>query len=617
MDYDSFYYDNPWRTNYESQAFGAWVAAGFVSFGINKLSALPPEPFYWMGGICGIMAAARLPQAYRLYNLQKHLTGRELEFISTKQLVKDLRKNSDSLWLGHGFVWENRHAQRVFEIMKRDWSEVVDNSAKRVKSRPLGQPWIHGVEPNEHKLYQAISHTEGQNLLLGTTGSGKTRLFDLLIAQAIMRGDCVIVLDPKSDHELKANAQRICEELGEPGRFLHFHPGFPEDSIRINPLQNYSRATEIASRIAALIPSEAGADPFKAFGWQALNNVVQSLVMIDETPTLVSLKRYLESGPEVLVVRAVEAYTIDNLPQYKPQLRTALSETNGTLLRQAKAMTKFYKEVVQPEAPSPALDGLISMFLHDNTHYSKMVASLIPILSMLTAGNLQRLLSPDEKSENRSDPSDQFNKKSLITDTKQIIAQRKVLYCGLDSLSDGVTGSAIGSILLSDLVSVAGDRYNFGVGDTRVSIFIDEAAEVINEPTIQLLNKGRGSKMTLTLASQTINDIEARLGNKAKAMQVLGNLNNVISLRVIDPDTQAFVAENFPKTRLKHVMRTQGMSSRGDTPAMFSSNQGERLMEEEGELFPQQLLGMLPNLEYIAKISGGTILKGRLPILTG
>ncbi|TJH04792.1 hypothetical protein C9161_27800, partial (plasmid) [Escherichia coli] len=34
------------------------------------------------------------------------------------------------------------------------------------------------------------------------------------------------------------------------------------------------------------------------------------------------------------------------------------------------------------------------------------------------------------------------------------------------------------------------------------------------------------------------------------------------------------------------------------------------------DLFPAQLLGMLPNLEYIAKISGGTIVKGRLPILT-
>jgi len=39
------------------------------------------------------------------------------------------------------------------------------------------------------------------------------------------------------------------------------------------------------------------------------------------------------------------------------------------------------------------------------------------------------------------------------------------------------------------------------------------------------------------------------------------------------------------------------------------------LMEEEAPLLQPQLLGYLPNLEYIAKISGGRIVKGRLPIL--
>ena len=40
------------------------------------------------------------------------------------------------------------------------------------------------------------------------------------------------------------------------------------------------------------------------------------------------------------------------------------------------------------------------------------------------------------------------------------------------------------------------------------------------------------------------------------------------------------------------------------------------LKEEEVDLFPPALLGQLPNLEYIANISGGKIIKGRIPILT-
>ena len=37
----------------------------------------------------------------------------------------------------------------------------------------------------------------------------------------------------------------------------------------------------------------------------------------------------------------------------------------------------------------------------------------------------------------------------------------------------------------------------------------------------------------------------------------------------------------------------------------------ERLSEEEVPIFEPQFLGMLPNLEFIASLSGGHIIKGR------
>ncbi|MFC1354963.1 MAG: conjugative transfer system coupling protein TraD [gamma proteobacterium symbiont of Clathrolucina costata] len=609
MKYDSMAYENPWRPNYESQAAGAWVVAGTIAFGVQQLTNLPPEPFYWMGGICCVMAALRLPSAIRLASLQRHLKGRPLEFIKLKKLTKHMSSNPKAIWLGHGFMWENRHAQRVFEILKRDWSEIVNNSTSKTTGDQIGQTWIHGVEPNEQDMYQALSHSEGQNLIVGTTGAGKTRLFDLLISQAIMRDEAVIIIDPKGDKELKDNARRACEAAGQLGRFVFFHPAFPDESARIDPLRNFTRVTEIASRLAALIPSEAGADPFKSFGWQALNNISQALVMAHERPNLVLLKRFLESGPQQMVVKATIAYAERNIEGGRDLATRFLNDASaGSTDKKARVMAKFYEEVIQPQAPSPELEGLISMFHHDKTHFSKMVANLLPIMNMLTAGELGKLLSPDYRDIEDS---------RLITDNKKIIDNAQVAYIGLDSLTDSTVGSAIGSIILSDLVAVAGDRYNFGVGNRPVNIFVDDASEVINEPTIQLLNKGRGAMMKVFIATQTIADFEARLGSKERARQVLGNLNNIYALRVIDPETQEFITENLPKTRLKHVMRTQGMSSQSESPMMFSANTGERLMEEEGDLFPSQLLGMLPNLEYIAKISGGMIVKGRLPILTG
>lgn len=55
---------------------------------------------------------------------------------------------------------------------------------------------------------QPLKHTEGHSLIVGTTGSGKTRMFDILISQAILRGEAVIIIDPKGDKEMRDNARR-------------------------------------------------------------------------------------------------------------------------------------------------------------------------------------------------------------------------------------------------------------------------------------------------------------------------------------------------------------------------------------------------------------------------
>ncbi|MGP9551957.1 conjugative transfer system coupling protein TraD [Halomonas sp. AOP42-D1-22] len=605
-----YVYEMPWRKNYESYAVAGWVAASAVAMGVNQLTAMPPQPFWWMTGVCGVMAAARLPQAIKLSTLQKHLRGRELSFLTLKDLQKIMKKNPDDMWLGYGFAWENRHVQRSFEILKRDWS-VINQMNRSIRSSkkeaPLGQSWIHGAEPEETKIYQPLKHTEGHTLIVGTTGSGKTRLFDNLISQAVLRGETVIIVDPKGDKELKENAKRACAALGKPEKFVSFHPAFPEDSVRIDPLRNCTRITEIASRISALIPSESGGDAFTSFAWQAINNIAQGLRMAHDRPNLVKLRRFLEGGAASLVIRAITAYCEKHLTGWEKDAKAYLAKAKGgTTQNRAIMLSRYYYECVQQEAPSSELEGLLSMFEHDGTHFSKMIASLLPIMNMLTSGELGPLLSPD--------PDDMSDHRDIL-DSSKIVDQGLVAYIGLDSLTDSVVGSAIGSMLLSDLTSVAGKRYNFGEDLRHINLFVDEAAETINDPLIQLLNKGRGAKFRLFLATQTYADFTARLGSPEKALQVLGNINNTIALRVIDTETQEYITKGLPMTRVKYVMRTQGQNTHGDEPIMHGGNQGERLMEEESELFPSQLLGMLPNLEFIAKISGGLLIKGRLPIL--
>lgn len=176
-----------------------------------------------------------------------------------------------------------------------------------------------------------------------------------------------------------------------------------------------------------------------------------------------------------------------------------------------------------------------------------------------------------------------------------------------------MVGSTIGSLALADLASTAGEIYNHRV-PKPVNVFVDEAAEVLNDQMIQLLNKGRGAGINLYVATQTIADFKARMGDESKALQVLANANHIIALRVLDTDTQEFIGNKIPKTRFNYVMRTQGNSS-SEGGLVHGGNIGERLMAEEGEKFPIALLGELPDLEFLAVFAGGDLRKGRLPIL--
>lgn len=596
---DIYDYQLPFRPNYEGMAAFGWMAGGLGVALVNRVAELPTSLSEAFGLYCGLMILRRSPAAFRIWRSQRRLRSLRLDFMDVRKLERIQNKHPELIWFGWGFEWGQRHAQLAYELLKRDISEIIG-----VDHSSMGSPWIHGIEPKERAVFQPIAHTQGHTLIVGTTGAGKSRSFDLLITQAVLRNEAVIIIDPKGDKDLHHCAERACRLAGKPERFVYFHPAFPKVSARLNPLMNYNRPSELASRIAQIMPSDSGNSPFKAFGQKSLDNIVQGLIATREAPNLINLRRYLEGGPTRLVLKALEGYFCQC---YGEDWHQSLGSVHGRDAEaKALAMVRLYRDKVQPRHPNQDLEGLISMFEHDRTHFAKMVASLLPIMNMLTSGSLGPLLSPN--------PADDTDDRR-ITDSARIIDNAEVAYIGLDSLSDGMVGSAIGSILLADLASVAGDRYNYGVNNRPVNIFVDEAAEVINDPCIQLLNKGRGAKIRMTIATQTFSDFSARTGSDAKARQILGNVNNLIALRVMDAETQKYITDNLPLTRLRYVMRTQGVSTQTNNPALFSGNLGERLMEEQGELFPPQLLSQLPDLHYIAKLSGGRIVKGRIPLL--
>ena len=593
-------FEVPWRPNFEAKMAMIWAVGSSLIILVSHAVPMFSQFAALLAIGCALAAAYRGYQAYkRLVDASRlKLFGKEFIDLAELERKAGLSAKQKAFWLGKGFPWTDIEATKLHTLISLGVVRTIGKAAQHTE----GAYWIHGLAP-ESDLYSELSHLVGHTLIVGTTRVGKTRLFDLLIAQAIFRGETVIIIDPKGDHGLAQNARAACEASGAGDRFVYFHPAHPDRSACIDPLRNWNRKTELASRVAALIPSETGADPFTAFGWKVLNDITNGMIATGHRPNLVQLRRYVEGGPESLLQRALKVHFSAHVKDWESRAASYIKRYKDRLL---EAYITFYQEIAIHEAQSVDLDGLISTYEHNRDHFQKMVASLIPILSMLTSDPLQELLSPDfEPGHER-----------LVTDMSKIIRGNKVVYIGLDSLADSTVGSAIGSIMLADLAAVAGDRYNYGIDSlTPVNLFIDEAAEVLNQPAIQLMNKGGGADFRVTIATQTFADFASRLGDENKARQVLANTNNKIALRVLDSETQKYIAEGMPEIKVRSMALRYGHNVDTHIHDEYTASYQEQILEEDAELFPAAMLGELPPLHFIARLSGGRTLKGRIPIL--
>jgi conjugal transfer pilus assembly protein TraD len=591
-------FEVPFRPAYETKAGLGWIAAAIGCFYVYIITPFPGLPFAVMLSFCALMAAFRLVQGIPVRARLSALKKGGIEFLDADDFVYGLKHTlKDGIWLGEGFTLKREEINRTHEILRRGPEQVIR------KMPEGGAYWLQAVSSHTNDLVLPWDCLNGHTLVVGTTRVGKTRLFDLLIHQAIARQWAVLIIDPKGDKGLREGARKGCLMHGEPDKYVMFDPAQPHVSACIDTMYNWNRPTELASRVAALIPSETGADPFTAFGWKALNDVINGLVETGDRPNLLRLRRYIEGGPGQLLLRALRTHFEKHVEKWESIAKPYISRAQNNELT---AYINMYRDRVAHEFPSRSLDGLIAAHEHNREHFQKMIASLIPILSMLTSGALGDLLSPDpEHLEGR-----------VITDLATIIRRGQVAYFGLDSLSDSTVGSAIGSMLLSDLTAVAGARYNYGVGNRQILVCIDEGAEVLNKPTIQLLNKGAGAGFNVVIATQTFADFVARTGNEANARQVLGNCNNKIVLRVVDGDTQKYVAEEvLPETFTSSLQREYRSGGKTTDPENFSGMVSESVAEESAPMIPSQLLGQLPKFHYIASLSDGRIVKGAIPIL--
>lgn len=601
-----------WRPATEFKPALAWSVTASVAGVFAAAGLAPAFAASLVGLVSAFMAGIRLKSGLAVLKDRAALAGSALELISCRVFARrllrarrDMARKGDTetfapVWFGRGFDWGPEHAQKLYELSKIDVERLIPhrNICRRLTGtapkdpRTVGLAAIDGLESRKKDIWVSEKTLEGGTLIVGTTQAGKGVLLTSLVTQAILRGEAVIVIDPKMSSRLK-NAVTAAAKLANRSDPLFFHPNNPE-GIRINPLTHFERPSEIASRLTAVMVDSG---PFTSFAWSAVNVVVNLLVHVGRTPSIAGIESVLTGDFEDLLLEAAE---LDCGPDL---FDTLVSEVKLKGKKGREGVLVLLDKARDREALSEATLKGAATYAHDPVHFSKITASLMPVLAMLTSGALRQTLSPaDDDAEAMS--------------LSEIIAQRKILYVCLNSLPDPTVAGAIGSLLLADLASCAGERYNdTSIARTTVSLFVDECSNVINRSLIEILNKGAESGLRTTCAMQTVADLAARLGSTDEARMALGNFNSLVSLRTKDRLTQEFVAETFGRTYIANTAATLTSASDTAHPGHFTAGASRQITASREEIIPCDVLGKLPNCEFFASLAGGRLVKGRTPIL--
>lgn len=528
--------------------------------------------------------------------------------------------SQDKIAIGSGFEWGVEHANRAEQIsgLSSDISEIdlpfylsFNKKKKREQTIALGgKPWIHGIGEDKDLVAEAQGFY-GHTAIMGNVGTGKTTLFILLTMAMIHKGYTVIIIDPKNDNQWKNRIKSEMEHFGFGDKFHYFHPSKPSTSVKIDPIRNWNRPAEIASRIASIMIEEGGSDDaFVRFNWDVINVIVNAMIFVGIRPQIKSIAKYVIHSLKSLVLLCLQTHMKNT---FGDDWRTTKSQTlSGYGESETEQLLGYYEQVVRTTHEEPALDNIISMLYHDPVHMQKMVSNLKPILSVLTSPPLDELISPEEDITNEDTRN--------IVDVESLCEDGGVLYMAVDSLSDSKTAGYLSKLVLADVAAVAGGRYNYSKGEgRRVALFIDEVHAAIagNDFLINLLAQGRAAWMQMFISTQTKPDLEAKT-NQATANRILGLCNNFFSLRANDTSTQEYASKQFGEVPISSQQITVAQSSSSANSVKdFESGYSERLSKQKGNSFSETLLGSMPKLQYVGRLADGRVLKGRIPIIKG
>jgi hypothetical protein len=522
---------------------------------------------------------------------------------------RDVPVSQQRLFVGRGFRWEQKHTHRLMQTYRPEFRRYVEPTAiyragaaaggaagvravsrcRRLAralawdsplnpARPLppvgGLPRLHGIEPHEVDVSLPLGERVGHSLVLGTTRVGKTRLAELFITQDIRRKvrgehEVVIVFDPKGDADLLKRMYVEAKRAGREGEFYVFHLGWPDISARYNAVGRFGRISEVATRIAGQLSGEGNSAAFREFAWRFVNIIARALVELGQRPDYLLIQRHV-INIDALFIEYAQHYFAKNEPkawEVIVQLEAKLNDKNipRNMIGREKRVVALEQYLSQVRIYDPVLDGLRSAVRYDKTYFDKIVASLLPLLEKLTTGKIAQLLAPelfrpgrpaaDLRLDADHPQSARWSMWAWMRCPTPKSRRRSATRCSAIWCRSPGTSTSSAS---TTACRARGGRQG---ADQRPRRRVQRTDGRRVHP---MINKGGGAGVQVTAYTQTLSDIEARIGNRAKAGQVVGNFNNLFMLRVRETATAELLTRQLPKVEVYTTTVMSGATDSSD-----------------------------------------------------
>lgn len=514
--------------------------------------------------------------------------------------VEDLVQKPGHTYLGEGFVWGPAETQRLQDL------SVAGVEVPSEAQGAIGGDWlIHGLGAAKTRDLFLPDHLLNQHLfLMGAPGSGKTRGLEVLIEQAVRRGDAVVVIDPKGDEGLLDRAYDSAVRHGREAQFRVLALPYPYKSARYNPLECFVSPSDVADRICSIMPKRGEGEAFRNFAWQFVSIVSTAIHRVGERVSLAKLENYCFHNAWLLVRRLIDKLC-PSLPP-SPDIRVLLNSYRQYCVSQKKTFVE--------------IDQMIAMASMDEEYFGKIAGSLRTILAKLTSSQIGYLLCPEDVPL----PAALAGKDAPPTlSWKSIDHERLVVYFFLGSLIGPDSASATARMCLSDLSSYVGRKYAFDdaadFAKRRLTVIVDEVADALAPESVNILNKARGAGLSVVMAGQSLADLEVALGSAADARRALANVGSFLTLRAANPDDAKFFSEKVGVRPLPVVTRGENyepaLLSTGRTNVSdFAYRTSTSTSLRSDYLLPTSALDRLARFHYFG-LWGGELRKGMLPLL--